>query len=146
MVTLEVWSMGLFDFLKICLFSEVNSVVTLEGKPVAGAELVRTAMINDKEYIDKAVTDEGGKFHFDAMYTHSINKIVFITEPVIPQTMTILHNEKECLGWRTSKRDYHENAELDGDREIILACDLTDESSIRDQKYRRPVRGICNYK
>jgi hypothetical protein len=144
MVTLEVWSMGLFDFLKVCLFSEVNGVVTLEGKPVAGAELVRTAMINDKEYTDKTVTDEGGKFHFDAMYTHSINKIVFIIEPVIPQTMTIFHNDKEYLGWRTSKRDYHMNAELDGEREIDLKCELTNERSVKYQTLGSNISGICD--
>lgn len=137
--------MGLFDFMKICLFSEVKGVVTLEGKPVAGAEIVRTAEINDKVHTDKTVTDESGKFHFEAMYTHSMNKIIFIIEPVIPQTMTIIHNDEEYLGWRTSKRDYHENAELDDGKKIRLTCEIADEPSIKDQRVKRPVRGICKF-
>jgi len=136
--------MGLFDFMKVCLFSEINGVVTLDGKPVAGAEIVRTAIFKDKPRIDKAITDEAGKFHFDAMYGHSLGKLINMFEMVIPQTMTIHYHNHEFLGWRTSKRDYHENAELDSDRDITLSCDLSNEPSLKDQQYGRPVRGVCD--
>lgn len=142
--SVEVGAMGLFDFMKVCLFSEVNGVVTLEGKPVVGAELIRTAKLNDKVYTDRAVTDTSGKFHFDAMYTHSVNKMIFIIEPVIPQTITIGHNDKQYPGWRTTKRDYYENAELEEDRNIDLRCELINEPSVKDQKIRPPLYGVCS--
>jgi len=134
--------MGLFDFMKVCLFSEVNGVVTLEGKPVAGAEIVRTAEINDKPYTDKTVTDENGRFHFDAMYTHSVNKILPM-EPYMPQKILIKYKEEEYTAWRTSKRDYYENAEMEDDKNIALKCELTDEPTINDQKLRSNIIGIC---
>jgi len=137
--------MGLFDFMKVCLFSEVKGVVTLEGKPVSGAKIVRTAEINNKVYTDKTMTDENGKFHFDAMYTHSINKVMFIIEPVIPQTMIISHAENVYIGWSTVKRDYEVNTEFKDNKEIILSCELIDEKSKKEQNLRVPVVGICKF-
>jgi hypothetical protein len=116
--------MGLFDFVKVCLFSEVKGVVTLEGKPVAGAELVRTAEIGEKVHTDKTMTDENGRFSFPAMYTHSLNKIAPV-EPHIPQMMRIRTGGNEFLVWDGSKRDYDLNGEID--RNLVLSCELTEK-------------------
>lgn len=43
--TTQVSAMSLFDFMKVCVFTDVSGVVTLEGKPVAGARIVRTATL-----------------------------------------------------------------------------------------------------
>ena len=134
--------MGLFDFMKVCLFSEVNGVVTLEGKPVAGADLIRTAEINDKVHTDRAMTDENGRFHFSAMYTNSLNKILPV-EPVIPQTITIQYQGNSYSGWRTTRRGYDENSEMKNNKNIALTCELTDEDSMKEKDLRRPVAGVC---
>ncbi|MCI0506530.1 MAG: carboxypeptidase-like regulatory domain-containing protein [Gammaproteobacteria bacterium] len=135
--------MGLFDFMKVCLFSEVNGVVTLEGKPVAGAEIVRTAKFSDTEHTDKAVTDADGKFHFDAMYTYSINKALMIIEPVFHQKMMINYQAKEYRGWKTVKRSYDENTEVGEGKQIILTCELTDDDLKKEDGLRVPIVGIC---
>ena len=132
--------MGLFDFMKVCLFSEVNGVVTLEGKPVAGAEIVRSAEINDKPYTDKTVTDENGRFHFDAMYTHSVNKILPM-EPVIPQKILIKPQGHEYLAWEMTKHDYGINDEIK--MPIRLACELLNKESGKEYG-PTVVWGICS--
>ena len=128
--------MGLFDFMKVCLFSEVNGVVTLEGKPVKGAEISRTAEFNDKFYTDKTVTNADGHFHIDAMTTHSINKTLAIVEAVISQELKITYEGKEYIGWRTVKRSYEQNTELGDDKKIQLSCELTDESTKKEKQLR----------
>ena len=121
--------MGLFDFVKICLFSEVNGIVTLNRKPVAGVEVVRTAQVgHDNIYTDKTVTDEQGRYRFAARFTHSVRKIAPV-EPVITQKMAFLYRDKEYLGWFMTKRDYEVNTELG--HPLNLTCALDSESKMR---------------
>lgn len=131
--------MGMFDFLQVCLFSEVNGVVTLEGKPVAGAELVRTAILNDKTYKDTATTDSEGRYHFDARFTRSINSIL-PSEPFIYQKMIIHHQGKEIRAWEVDKRNYDIDGEIK--RPLNFTCELTDQD---EKKWFGPraVLGIC---
>jgi hypothetical protein len=125
--TFEVSAMGLFDFLKVCLFSEVNGVVTLEGRPVAGAELVRTAKIGEKTHVDRTTTDENGRFSFPEMYAHSLNKIAPV-EPFIAQKITILADSREFLAWSGNKRNY----DLDGEiyRPLKFNCEITNKDEL----------------
>ena len=134
--------MGMFDFVKICLFSEVNGVVTLNGKPVSGVEVVRTAeMGHDNVYIDRAGTDDQGHYHFDARFTHSVRKIAPV-EPVIFQKMVLFYQGKAYLGWQMTKRDYEINTELG--QPINLTCGLDDEPKWRrGGRARYLIQGIC---
>jgi len=125
--------MGLFDFMKVCLFSEVNGVVTLQGKPVAGAKIVRTAKINDTPYTDSTVTDKSGKFYFEARFTSSINKIVPV-EPRIPQKLVIEHDGQEHTAWEMSKRNYDLDGELG--KPINISCEITNKEVKQEIGYR----------
>jgi len=131
--------MGMFDFMKVCLFSEVNGVVTREGKPLAGVKLVRSAEINDKTHTDSAVTDAQGRFHFDAKFTKSVNAILPV-EPFIYQKIFIHHDGKEYRAWEVDKRNYDENGEIK--QPLKLSCELTDSD---EKKWFGPraVLGIC---
>ena len=140
--------MGLFDFVKICLFSEVNGIVTLNGKPVAGVEVIRTSQMgHDNIYTDKTVTDEQGRYRFAARFTHSVRKIAPV-EPVITQKIAFFHQDREYLGWEAVKDGYELNTELG--QPINLACELGQEPKIKVGEYlingehsRRAIYGVC---
>jgi len=132
--------MGLFDFMKVCLFSEVNGVVLIEGKPVAGAEVVRTSKMNDSIYTDKTVTDKQGRYHFDARYARSVDKILPV-QPMVEQNMTITYENKAHLGWETTKMNFKENGELN--KIINVSCDLSSQPEIRTGPRYNPIKGIC---
>ena len=133
--------MGLFDFAKVCLFSEVSGVVTLDGKPVADVEVVRTAQMgHDNIYTDKTVTDGQGRYRFPARFTHSVYKIAPV-EPVITQKITFYYQDKEYLGWFMTKRDYEVNTELG--HPLNLTCALDSEPKMRTGGPR--IEGVLHY-
>lgn len=136
-------SMGMFDFLNVCLFSEVNGAITLDGKPVAGAEVVRTAILNDKTYTDTVTTDAQGRYHFDARFTKSMNSILPV-EPFIPQLVTIRFNNQEYPGWKMNKRNYDVNGEID--QPLNLSCELSEQPDVKEQKIGPNVFGLCKWK
>ena len=121
--------MGLFDFLKVCLFSEVAGVVVVDGKPIAGAKLLRTVKLNDTVHSDETESNAEGKFHFDAMFTNSINKLLPI-EPYLPQKIIISYNGREFLAWELDKHNFDEEGELL--RKIHISCDLASRDSRRE--------------
>jgi len=141
-ITTLVLGMGLFDFMKVCLFSEVGGVVTLAGKPVAGVELVRTAKFDDKDYTDKTTTDAQGKFHFDPVFSTSLLK----WDPSIFQTIILHYQGKEYIGWKLMRTNYELNGELDDNKLLTnMLCELSIEPTKKDQLVRRPVNGICKW-
>jgi hypothetical protein len=136
--------MGFRPF-QICLFSEVNAVLTLQGKPVAGAEIVRTAnQLDSKVYTDKTTTNAQGRFHFAARYIFSLSNFI-PAEPMISQRVTIHYQGREYLGWRYSKHNYGHNGELDHDKPIKLTCELTEEPTLKYQERRGNIEGICKW-
>lgn len=140
----EGFSMSIFDFLKLCLFSELNGTVTLNGSPVAEAKITQTAIWQQTTYIHVTHTDAQGRFHFDSFNKHSIGAIL-PHEPIVWQKMTITHNDKEYLAWETTKRDYNEGDEFEG-KPIRIACELSD--SVKDtyiRNDRQLITGICNW-
>ncbi len=53
----------------------MKGVVTFEGKPVAAAQIIRTAIPNnDKVYTDSTKTDTHGNFRLERMTTNSFLK------------------------------------------------------------------------
>lgn len=132
--------MGLFDSLKVCLFSEVKGVVTSEGKPVAGVEVTQTAKISDKLYSYKTVTDVQGRFHFEERRAYSVNKFAPV-EPFIDQKIKMTYQGKEYLAWDIDKRNYDPNGELN--RDLNLKCDLGQKES-RKEFGARILWGICD--
>jgi len=139
--------MGFFDFTKVCLYSEVSGVVTLNGKPVAGAEIVRTATWRDNPYTDTTTTDAQGKFHLDPIFAHSIlRKYVLPIEPYISQMMAIHYQGKEHLAWKVSKRGYELNDEFTDNKHHPLTCELSEEPTMKDDPLLfLPVKTICKW-
>ena len=120
--------MGFLDFMRIYIFSEVDGVVTLEGKPVPGARVVRTADYKDVVHTDTVMTDEQGRFHFDDLYTYSVR----LSETAIWQKIIIHYQDKEFLAWELLKTHENHYGELNDPetpkapiKKLDLRCELT---------------------
>ena len=126
----QVNAMGFLDFMKVYIFSEVDGIVLMEGKPVAGAKVVRTADYKDKVHTDTVVTDESGRFHFDDISNFSMR----LSETVIYQEININYENKDYLAWKLTKRHENRYGELTDPekpeepiKKVNLKCELTDD-------------------
>ncbi len=133
-------SMGLFDFTKIYLFSEVSAVVTYNGQPVAGAEVTRTVQFPPNKVFSKTTTttDAQGRFHFDALVGHSLLAKFSLGQPLVLQQLHIRYHDKEYLAWDLVKSNLRSEGEFSADPEgefsdgtvtkiPVLTCELTSE-------------------
>ena len=145
--------MAFFDSMKVNLFSEMRGVVTLDGQPVSGVTLTRTAIPNnDKEYTDSTVTDAEGRFHFNKMETSMLLKIL-PGDSTVAQEVIIEHDGKRYIAWKTAAtgdNDKGELNELDAigtERELTidLTCELTANSTDKAGAYTTVISGICSW-
>jgi len=130
---------------KLYLFSEVEGVVVIDGKPVSGATIERDYVWgwNDQRDGDKAVTDAGGAFRMPALTGSSFFASWLPHEPAIQQKLIIRVGDKSYEGWTSTKPNYTANGELDG-KPLKLRCDLNAEpkrTSIGG--FNRGFFGIC---
>jgi hypothetical protein len=58
-------------------------------------------------------------------------------EPLVKQTITIIHGGTSYKAWVLFKRDYDDNGELDG-KPIVMTCRLGSEPRRRGEVF-----GIC---
>ncbi|MBU6954607.1 MULTISPECIES: carboxypeptidase-like regulatory domain-containing protein [unclassified Hahella] len=134
--------MSIFDIGKVCLASQMSAVVTLNGEPIAGAQVQRTLTWgNDENAVEETSTDAQGRFQFPAYYSRTVSKYL-PGQPVIHQKMIIRHDGQEYLAWTTSKLNFDEDSELGKDVKIRLKCDLADEESVKEGR-SYVVKGIC---
>ena len=142
--------MGFFNFAKVCLYSEVSGVVTLHGKPVAGAELIRKAWWPDEKlHTDNTTTDAQGHFHFAPMFAFSLLRQYMPMETVIGQQMFILNQGKETLAWHGFKSDFDLRSEFEDGKPRRLTCELTEEPIMKGEKfglrYGHGVKTMCKW-
>jgi uncharacterized protein DUF6795 len=149
--TNQVQAMGFLDFMRVYIFSEVDGVVLMNGKPVSGAKVIRTADYKDKIHTNTVVTDNQGRFHFDDIFTYSMR----LSETAILQKIKIYYEGEEYLAWKLLKKHDSRYGELnDPDKPIEsiqklnLICELTDnqdkEQFIGSDLRRRIIYGLCN--
>lgn len=132
--------MSMFNIGKSCVFSAVSGVVTLDGKPVANAQINRQAKWQ-KSGSDQTQTDASGNFSFPPMYQSSIMKFM-PAEFVTHQTIHIVHDGKEYLAWESTKRAPEENSELGG-KPIKMTCELSKEPEVV-LVGRTAIDGVCS--
>jgi hypothetical protein len=144
--------MSLFGF-KVCLATDVKGNVTLQGKPVANAKVIREVKFQDKSRKDETITDENGNFAFSVVYDRTISKYTPF-EVVIGQEINIEYDNKIYLALRTSKRNFDYGGELnapsvikkgDGLIPFVLRCELSNEPKIRSSlgNDMATLSGIC---
>jgi len=142
--------MGMLDFMRVYIFSEVDGVVLMNGKPVSGANVIRTADYKDKVHSNTVVTDEQGRFHFDDIYTYSMR----LSETAILQRIMIHYEGEEYLAWKLLKKHDSRYGELndpdtpaESTQKLNLTCELTNdqdnEQFIGSELRRRIIYGLC---
>ncbi len=90
MISQGVDMFGWFKKQDVFLCSEVNGVVTENGKPVANIEITRSLMyIDAKDHIDVAITDDTGHFHFPQKSIRSSIPSKPFSEDRVSQQITI---------------------------------------------------------
>jgi hypothetical protein len=136
--TLEGNAMG---GLSKVMFSEVQGVVLKEGKPLAGAKVVRTFnwAWNNAKQKDEVMTDASGKFNFESVSRSSLITSIFPHEPIVDQEIKIIYGNKEYMAWFFTKHNYDENGELKG-KKINIKCDISVEAG---QHINSDIWGIC---
>lgn len=126
---------------QMCLFSRVDGVVLLDGKPVPGAEVERIYHWGWKDVTrsDSVRTDAEGHFSFPPVLESSLLGSILPHEPLVSQRILIRYDGREHKGWMYTKHNYRENGELGG-RPIRLRCSLESEPSQHGEVF-----GICTF-
>lgn len=123
------------------LFSPVEGVVTLHGKPVAGAEIVQELTWAAKEAPAgaRALTDGAGRFSLPVIEGSSMAARMLPLQPSMTQRILIRHEGQEYIAYRHHKTNYDLNGERGG-KPLTLICELTAEPKRGDGFY-----GICRF-
>jgi hypothetical protein len=128
-------AMGVFD--RLVLFSEVHGTVLMDGKPVAGAELVQKVVWSDNANeipVRRTMTDAAGTFSFPAIERKAGLLRLLPAQPTMLQEILIRHQGAEYIAWQHGKNSYNANTELDG-RPIRLVCELTRQPDYEGKHY-----------
>ncbi len=121
--------MSVSDFGKVCLFSAISGVITLDGVPVTNARLVRTADRNGP-LTDETHTDEKGYFKFPAVFERTVTKYL-PQEFVASQKIVSFYQGKEYVIWNGVKRSAEENLEARG-KQLKVKCELKSDVNYVD--------------
>ena len=120
------------------LFSEVDGIVTKNGKPCVGAKIEQKVYTASSEEIAATTsTDDMGRFAFEEISQNKGLLGFLPSEFVATQRLVISYEGKEYLGWAYTKRSPTKNSESDG-KSFSLVCDLS-KPPVEDDKYN----GIC---
>ncbi len=117
--------MSLFKGEEVCVFSAINGVITYEGKPAAGAKIIRKVRWKDKEgESDSTMVGENGEFNLPVM--NRTMRQFLPTQFVAHQSIYVHFNGQEYHIWEMGKPTKVENGELGG-IPSNFRCELTDE-------------------
>ncbi len=150
--------MTLFSLFIINVLTAMDGTITLDGKPVSGVKVILETRIvfNNKKTVSSTETDHLGRFHFDAIFSNSINNIL-PSAKMIDQKVTLLYQNKEYLAWKMVKNNYKYNGELNDLSDpidesnvipLILTCDFNNENITRKAGTHEHVTltGICRWR
>ncbi len=133
--------MSMFDAGKVCLFSKISGVITLNGKPAANAHIVRTANLS-RDKVDETHTDENGYFEMPAVFQRTVTKFL-PQEFTATQDIVVHYGGKEYKMWTAVKRNPSENAESKG-KDLVVTCELnSDETLIKVNN--SPIFSLCKW-
>jgi hypothetical protein len=133
--------MTFFDAGKVCLFSKISGVITLDGKPVANAKITRTVNLN-KDKVDHTYTDDKGYFEMPAVFQRTVTKFL-PQEFVAKQDIVVQYNGNSYDIWSGVKRTPEENAEARGEP-LNVQCELNSEKSFK-QVNNSPYISRCTW-
>lgn len=140
-MTNGVFAMSVSDVGKVCLFSNMTGVITLDGKPVANARLVRTVNLSSDE-TDETTTDENGNFQLPAIFKRTVSK--YLPQEFAANQQIIVHyNDKEYRIWSGVKRKPDENTESRG-KPLDVKCELNSEETMIKVN-NSPIFSLCTW-
>jgi len=110
---------------EVVLCSPMEGVITLDGKPVVGAQVERWIKWKDEAgETDTVTTNDNGEFNFPVK--KDTVKLSPLSQFVMGQEIRVYFNNKKYLIWTMGKRSKEEYGELGG-RPVNFRCELTDE-------------------
>lgn len=136
------YTMSILDTGKVCLFSGMKGVITLDGEPVANAKIIRTAN-RDGDKHDSAKTNNNGEFSFEPMFERTVTKFL-PQEFSASQKMVVEHNDKKYEIWTGVKRTPEENAEAKG-KLLDVKCELALEEMNYVKVNGGPIFSRCEW-
>lgn len=119
-------SAGMFGFGKkteVHLSPEVKGVVTFNGTPVEGAQVVRT-LDYDQEYRDEQVTDKNGYFTLPEKNIRSNRPNKMLDETRVRQIVTVNYEGMKYLLWYATPGTIHRRTAI-AKKLSFLQCELT---------------------
>ena len=142
-ILLTTWgyAMAISDVGKVCLFSAISGVITLDGKPVANARLVRIVK-KEGAKTDETTTDEKGYFQFPPVFDRTITKFLPM-EFVVSQVIDLHHQGMKYELWNGVKRNPDENTESRG-LPLIVQCELNQERMFKEVN-GSPIISLCKW-
>jgi hypothetical protein len=118
-------SMSLLKGSEVCVFSAMKGIITLQGKPVAGAKIVRKVAWKDEAgESEETTTNANGEFEF-AVMNRSLRQVL-PAQFVATQEINVHYDGKDYLIWTMGKMDKSEYGELGGKPENFR-CELSDD-------------------
>ncbi|MCF6281464.1 MAG: DUF4198 domain-containing protein [Candidatus Polarisedimenticolaceae bacterium] len=136
-----VLAMGFLN--KHIVFSAVDGIVTLQGKPLQNVKVTRS--YSESKKIDEVThTDSEGRFQFPDWVDTTLFDFSFLPMEIrIIQEIVIEHQGTQYDAWVSAKSDYEKNSELKG-APINLSCELSSEPNHKDTPSEQTVYGICS--
>jgi len=117
--------MAFFSKEEVVLFSPMEGVITYEGQPAEGAEVVRqVTWKNDETRTDRSEADENGQFSFPVI-TDS-DRQVLPTQFVAHQRVYVNYRGEEYVIWMMGKISTDLYGELGG-KPSNFRCELTSD-------------------
>ncbi len=133
--------MGCKEAGKVCLFSSMSGVITLDGEPVVNARLVRTVELSSPG-VDETTTDSQGYFEFPAVFKRTITKIL-PQEYASNQDIMVVHDGKQYRMWSAVKRTPEENSESRG-KPLVVKCELNSQETMIKVN-NSPIFSLCTW-
>lgn len=111
-----------FKKTEVELSPEVNGTVTLHGKPIAGAKVLRYLTYSEKKFNDSTTTDEQGRFQFPAKTVKLRVSSMFDT--AVTQNIVVEHANKRTEIWTAGTTN---TLNYDSIRKLLsgMKCELT---------------------
>jgi hypothetical protein len=134
-------AMGITDIGKVCLFSNMTGIITIDGEPVANARLVRTVDLSS-EKTDETKTDQYGKFEFPTVFARTITK--HLPQEFASKQEIVAHVDgKPYTIWSGVKRTPEENSESRG-KPLVVTCELNSEETLIKGN-NSPIFSLCSW-
>ncbi|MCJ7558249.1 MAG: hypothetical protein MUP90_15235 [Gammaproteobacteria bacterium] len=130
---------GMSMFSKLILFSRVDGVITQDGKPVEGAQIIQEVLYKNADEVPATTVVSGpaGDFVLEEV-THAAGVSRMLPGQVsVVQRLVIRFQGKEYEGWRHNKTSVEPDSELDG-QPLKLVCELTTPPDFEGTHF-----GIC---